>query len=66
MPSLPTSPPVHTGLSESELLGFAADSAQQIITGTAPTLPASPPIHSGLSEGQLLGYLADSAQDAAS
>lgn len=64
--TLPTSPPAHSGLSQGQLLGYIADSSQQMANGSGvATLPTSPPAHSGLSQGQLLGYIADNLQTAA-
>lgn len=65
MALLPSTPPVHSNMSELGILGYIADSAQQIVTGTAPALPSAAPVHANISEADLLGYIADSAQDAA-
>lgn len=64
--SLPTSAPVHRGLSHGELLGYIADSTQRMQTGSGvATLPVAGPAHAGMSQGELLGYIADYTQDLA-
>ncbi len=62
--SLPASAPVHSGISQAQLLGYIADNTQRSATGSGvATLPTSAPAHSGLSQAQLLGYIADYTQD---
>lgn len=64
--SLPATDPVHSGLSQSQLLGYIADATQRQVTGLGvATLPATGPAHSGLSQSQLLGFIADNTQDLA-
>lgn len=64
--TLPSAGPVHSGLSQGQLLGYIADSTQQSATGSGvATMPVAGPVHSGLSQGQLLGYIADYTQDSA-
>jgi polygalacturonase len=64
--TLPTSAPVHRGLSHGELLGYIADRTQMMQTGSGvATLPVSGPAHAGMSQGELLAYIADYTQDLA-
>ena len=64
--TLPTSDPVHSGISQGQALGYIADNTQMSATGAGvATLPAANPQHTGLSQSQLLGYIADYTQDIA-
>lgn len=64
--SLPSSAPVHSGLSQQQLLGYMADYSQQMANGSGvATLPAAAPVHSNIGQTQLLGYIADNLQTVA-
>lgn len=63
--SLPTSAPIHKGMSQAELLGYMADYSQRANTPGVATLPTAAPVHKGLSQSELLGYIADNLQTAA-
>lgn len=57
-------PPVHTGFSESDLLGYILDSLGRAVGATVP--PETAPVHQGFSEIDLLGHAADNFQIASS
>ncbi len=61
--TLPGSPPAHSNIPRRQLLGYIADSTQEMATGSGvATIPAAAPVHNNIPETQLLGYIADNLQ----